>query len=61
MQKARHDPSKLKMLNWVAALSEVVEIPEAPEARHERRSEGIEATELLGKACSELPKRRQFV
>jgi hypothetical protein len=27
----------------------VVEIPEAPEARYERRSKGIEATELCGK------------
>jgi len=30
------------------ACSGVVEIPESPEARHERRSKGIETTELLG-------------
>jgi len=32
----------------------VVEIPEAPEVRYERRSEGIEATELYGESleCS---------
>ena len=35
-------------------MSGVVEIPEAPEARHERRSKGIEATELCGESleCS---------
>ena len=34
--------------------SGVVEIPEAPEVRHERGSEGIEATELYGESleCS---------
>jgi hypothetical protein len=43
-----------KKMIAIASVCVVVEIPEAPEVRNERRSKGVETTELCGESleCS---------